>query len=134
MRRHGTVELAFGDGEYSFRLGLAEIEELEAKRDAALFTIARRLDPSRRDARLADITEVIRLGLIGGGMAPVAALALVRRYVDERPIDESRDVAFSIALAGFARVHPAEIEESASGEDPAPEPSGSTSAPSEPLP
>jgi hypothetical protein len=134
MSRHGAVELDFGDGTFTFRLGLEEIEELEEKRDASLFALARRLDPAMRDARLADIKEVIRLGLVGGGTAPTAALRLIRRYIDERPIDESRDVAFGVVLAGLARVHSAELERPPLGEAPAPEPNGSTSASSEAKP
>lgn len=134
MRRHGAVELDFGDGTFTFRLGLAEIEELEEKRDASVFALARRMAPSARDARLADIMQVIRLGLIGGGMPPVDALAKVRRYVDARPIDESRDTAFAVLLAGLARVHTDDLADDPPGEAAAPEPNGSTSAPSEPLP
>lgn len=131
VSRHAAVELDFGDGTFTFRLGLSEIEELEEKRNASLFAITRRLDPHVRDARLGDISEPIRLGLIGGGMAPVKALGLVRRYVDERPIDESRDVAWAIVLAGLARVH-TDLAEQPPGEAPAPETSDPTSAPSEP--
>lgn len=132
MSRHGAVELDWADGTYTFRLGLAEIEELEAKRDASIFAIGRRLSPVERDPRLADIREVLRLGLIGGGMKPVAALQLVRRYLDERPIDESRDVAYAVVLAGLARVNSAEPDPP--GEVEAARPNGSTSPPSEAPP
>lgn len=117
-----------------FRLGLAEIEELEEKCGASLFTITRRLDPALREARLVDIMNVIRLGLIGGGMTPVDALVKVRRYVDARPLDEGRDVAFAVVLAGLARVHSDRLADDPPGEAPAPEASGSTSASSEPQP
>lgn len=108
--RHGAVELDFADGTYTFRLALDQIDELERKRDASIFTIAQRLDPALRTARLGDITEVIRLGLIGGGMTPVDALAKVRRYVDERPLDESRDTAYAVTLAALMRVHGDEVK------------------------
>lgn len=103
--RHGAIELDWAEGTYTFRLGLEEIEELEAKRDAGLFALCARLDPRIRTARLSDITETIRCGLIGGGLKPVEALKLVRRYADERPIDENRDIAYAIVAAGLARVH-----------------------------
>lgn len=131
MSRHGAAELDFGDGTYTFRLGLGEIEELERKCEASLFAVAGRLSPSLRDARLREISETIRLGLIGGGMAPVDALVLTRRYVDERPLDESRDVAFAVAMAGLMRVHPGELGEPP-GEAPAAQSNGSTSPPSAP--
>jgi hypothetical protein len=126
MNRHAAVELDFADGTFTFRLGLGEIEELEAKRDLSLFAIARRLHPDRRDSRLADLSEVLRLGLIGGGMSPIDALAKVRRYVDERPIDESRDIAYAVVLAGLSRVRSKEIE-AESGEADAAKTNGSTS-------
>jgi hypothetical protein len=134
VSRHGAVELDWADSTYTFRLGLAEIEELEEKRDTSIFTLAARLSPEIRAPRLADMREVLRLGLIGGGAKPVDALALVRRYLEERPLDESRDVAYSVALAAVARVHPKELGDDESGEAAAAEPSGSTSPPSTPEP
>lgn len=134
MSRHGAVELPWADGTYTFRLGLELIEELEDKRDLSIFTIAARLSPEVRAPRLSDISEVLRLGLIGGGTKPTDALALVRRYVDVRPIDESRDVAYSVTLAAIARVHPGDLGGDDEGEAKAVEPSGSTSPPSTPEP
>lgn len=130
--RPGSVELDFGDGTYTFRLGLGEIEELERKRDLGLFQIVTRLSPQTRTCRLSDISEVIRLGLIGGGSKPADALALVRRYVDERPIDESRDVAYAIGLASLIRQHSANPG-STPGETGAATSTGSTSPPSPPT-
>lgn len=115
MSRHGAIELDFGDGTHTFRLSLGGIEELEAKADMGLFHIATRLSPSVRLCHLKEISEVLRIGLIGGGMAPVEALAQVRRYVDERPIDENRDIAYAVCLAGLTRLHTKEVE-SPSGE------------------
>lgn len=136
MSRHGAVELDWADGTYTFRLAIDQIEELEEKastaagRDVSLFAISAALSPTLRNPRLVYIREVLRLGLIGGGMKPVDALAKVRRYVDERPLDESRDIAYSVALAALARVHPGDLglEE---GEAPAAEQNGSTSPLSE---
>lgn len=130
MSRHAAIETEWGDGEYTFRLGLDQLQELEERRNTSIFTLAARLSPELRDARLADISEVLRAGLIGGGMRPIEAKALVRRYCDERPLDESRDVAYAVAMAAIARVHGGTLEEPASGEAGAAEPNGSTSPPS----
>lgn len=73
-----AITLFFGDGEHLFRLRLGEIEELQAKCNAGPQQIALRL--ASGEWRLEDITQTIRLGLIGGGMAPQAAHDLVRRY------------------------------------------------------
>ena len=132
MSRHAAIEQPFGDGVYTFRLGLDEIEELERKRDAGIFEIVERLR-SRR-CRLADIQEVLRIGLIGGGMKPVDVLALVKRYVDQRPIDENRDIAYAVGLAGLMRLHSSEVEEPPMGEADAAETSASTSPRSEETP
>ncbi len=118
MSRHGAIELPWGDGEQSFRLGLGEIEELERKCDLSLFELKDRLARGDRRARVGYITEVIRIALIGGGKSPMDALALVRRYVDERPLDESCDVAYMVTLAGLSRLHPSEQADDSDGDDP----------------
>jgi hypothetical protein len=110
MNRHAAIEQDFGDGTYTFRLGLGEIEELERKCDLGIFRIVGRLAPQAREAKLVEIMETLRLGLIGGGTMPVEALALVKRYVEERPLDENRDVAYAVGLAALMRLHSSELE------------------------
>lgn len=131
MSRHGAIEQPWADGTYTFRLGLDEIEELERKRDLSIFEIVERLRVRR--CRLQDISEVLRIGLIGGGTAPLNALALVKRYVDERPLDESRDIAYAIGLAALMRLHTGEVE-TPPGEAEAADSSVSTSPPSTETP
>jgi len=114
MAKHGEVTLDWADGTYSFRLGLGEIEEIETKFDRSIFVIASAL--GERTARSTEISEILRIGLIGGGMAPPDALAKTRRYVDERPLEENRDTAYAVALAGLLRVHGDEVEEEPPGE------------------
>jgi len=117
MGRHAAVELDFADGTYTFRLSVSGIEELEGKVRRGIFQIADDLDPAVRSARIKTISETIRIGLIGGGMPPADALALTRRYVDERPLPENLLLAYSVVLAGISRVNGTEIpKESASGE------------------
>lgn len=138
MSRHGAVELDWADGTYTFRLSIEGMEELEARwsreagRDVSLFTVVSLLSPQRRSARLEHIREVLRVGLIGGGMSPVDALAKVRLYIDQRPLDENRDIAYAVALAGLERVHSKELE-TPPGEADTAKPSASTSPSSEPT-
>ena len=80
--RNGVVELDFGDGTHRFRLGFGELEELQEKTGLGPFVLFQRLLGG--EWRLADVRETLRVGLIGGGMKPLDALGLVRRYVDER--------------------------------------------------
>jgi hypothetical protein len=101
MTRSAKVTLDWADGEYSFRLGIKEIEELQEKTGCGPFFLLNRLVDG--SWKVQDIRETIRLGLIGGGMEPVKALPLVRNYVDGRPLLESVKFAqliLSAALAG----------------------------------
>lgn len=91
MSRHGDVTLAWADGEYTFRLAIAQLRELQEKCDAGPLELYRRMFTGKW--RLDDVRETIRLGLIGGGTPPAAALKLVIRYVDDRPLMESMDIA-----------------------------------------
>lgn len=87
MSADGRVTLTWGDGEHVFRLAIGHLRELQDKTGTGPFAILKRLlDGSWR---VDDAREIIRLGLIGGGMTPIDALLLVKRYVDERPIMES---------------------------------------------
>lgn len=43
-----------------------------------------------------EISSILRLGLIGGGMKHGEALKLVRAYVDEKPIEDNRLFAFAV--------------------------------------
>lgn len=131
MSRHAAIEQDFGDGTYTFRLGLSQIEELERKREISIFEIVERL--RARTSRLTDISEVLRLGLVGGGMVPVEALALVRRYVDERPLDESRDIAYAVGIAALMRLHTDALDDQP-GEVQAAKSGASTSPPSTEAP
>jgi hypothetical protein len=53
--------------------------------------------------RVEDITNIIRLGLIGGGLEPSPALKLTRAYVETRPPMENlipAQIILSAALMG----------------------------------
>lgn len=79
----GRATFDWADGEHTFRLGFKEICELEANVDRGIMWLYRELE--RGEAKLKHIREVFRLGLIGAGMEPPAAIKLVRAYVEERP-------------------------------------------------
>jgi len=101
MSRDAKIELDFGDGAYTFRLAWGQLIELQEKCDAGPYVILSRLDGV--DWRMQDISETIRLGLVGGGLEPVKATKLVRRYVEERPPLESLMIArgiLAVALMG----------------------------------
>lgn len=99
MSRSADITLFFGDGEHKFRLAIAELRELQEKTDAGPPLVLSRLFQGQW--RVEDVRETLRLGLIGGGMKPADAHALVVRYCDERPAwgDNARIAAIALAAA-----------------------------------
>jgi hypothetical protein len=95
--------IPFADGEYVFDVGPLGIRlELEEKCGGiGLLGIHRRL---QTDCLIMDYRETIRLGLMGGGMKPLDALKLVKRYVEARPAQESVPLAMMILMAGLVGV------------------------------
>ncbi len=113
--------LAFADGEYRFRLGLAQIAAIEEKCGPIGEVYSRLMrgrylvsgEPLGNAAeaafKMADVQEVIRHGLIGGGMGmvndaevavgPLKADALCRDYITTRPLLEGWSLAVAIVGA-----------------------------------
>ncbi len=89
----------FGDGEYSFCLTPPMIEELERSLNTAVGAIYGRL--TRREFSYREVSETIRLGLVGGGMIPQRAVEMVATYVAPFPLMQSAALALSIMLALF---------------------------------
>ncbi len=95
MNNQGEVVLAWGDGEHCFKLAVTGLLELEEKCNAAFAVIFTRVNEGAFS--VSDISETIRLGLIGGGKSPVEAKKLVDRYI--LPLAESAPIARLILLA-----------------------------------
>ncbi|TAU48184.1 gene transfer agent family protein [Rhizobium ruizarguesonis] len=90
----------FGDGEKTFAFPTRElIEELEHKTGQPIGALFRRFQS--HDFSFSDLTEVIRLGLIGGGASPADADRLVSVYSINRPLTESFLVALGIITTLF---------------------------------
>lgn len=107
MSRDATVTIDFADGEHRFRLAIGALRELQEKLAASPFTVFERLRAGR--PMVDDAREVLRLGLIGGGLTPADALRLVRTYVEERPLGEAIVPAVAVlaaALFGVADEEP----------------------------
>lgn len=99
--RDGRIEFDWADGTYSFRLAWGQLSELQEKCDAGPYVVLNRLHSG--SWRIEDITNIIRLGLIGGGLQPSAALKVVRAYVEDRPPMENlipAQVILSASLMG----------------------------------
>jgi len=99
MSRDASIELDWADGTFAFRLAWGELEKLQEACDAGPYVVLNRLVDN--SWRVGDISNVIRLGLIGGGMAPVDALKKVREYVEKRPPAENLMFAQAILSAGI---------------------------------
>lgn len=85
---NGDTKQAFADGEYYFRLGLSELQELQALTNKGPERIMR--DLRGPDWKIADIFETIRIGLVGALdkneklSSPEMARTLVELYVIKR--------------------------------------------------
>jgi Phage tail tube protein, GTA-gp10 len=120
------IELAFGDGKYLFKLGLAQIGELQTKTGIGIGGLYARVlrgrypivegepatlgMPEEADWYLDDLLQTIRLALIGGGggtvdeqpvtVDPTRASQLLAAYVfPARPLNEAWNYAAAILTA-----------------------------------
>ena len=97
MSRTARVQHHFGGGVHAFRLGLAELEELDELCGVGpgyllgLVTAGQNGNWKARQLR-----EVIRLGLIGGGCTPIAAAKIVERYFDRTPLGDNLLICVAI--------------------------------------
>lgn len=97
----------FGDAERRFSLPADLIVELERKTGAGIGALCKRLFAA--EFHFSDVTEVIRLSLIGGGETPQSAASLITTYVTARPIMESYPLAVAVletAMLGRAAKTP----------------------------
>jgi hypothetical protein len=89
-----THRAFFGDSERDLRITPELIAELERKTGAGIGVLCQRLFGGQFSH--ADITETIRLALIGGGAVPKDADALVSAYARGRPLSETYPLAVGI--------------------------------------
>lgn len=102
VARNAQITTDWAGGRHTFRLDIGQLEELQEACDAGPEFIWARLET--RAYRVKDVTEPIRLGLIGGGLKPDEARKLVRRYVETRPLAENIRTAQKILAASIAGV------------------------------
>lgn len=114
-----TIELEFADGQYTFALPLAQINELQRKTGIGIGGLFARvlkgctpvgdqimLAPGAAEFYALDIIETVRHGLIGGGtgtvngeeikVTPLIANRLVDAHVLGRPLQDSWSLAAAI--------------------------------------
>jgi hypothetical protein len=115
LSRDASIALDWADGTYTFRLGWGEIAKLQEACDAGPFVILERLNT--RACRIEDISNVLRCGLIGGGMAPVEALKKTRAYVEARPPAENLLHAIAVLSAGCYGAPEEQLEKKSNAPD-----------------
>jgi hypothetical protein len=116
-----NLVLDWADGSYDFRLTWAACAELERKGNAGIQAIYERVMIGQ--AYLADVTEVIRQGLLAGSggtvdsqpveCKPPVVAGLLDRYVtgaEARPFTESWNLAKAILHAFMQGYEPAQYE------------------------
>lgn len=111
---YGSIELEWPDETRKYQLRWGELRALQDKTGRGPWEIFERF--ATRRFFVEEVREVVRLGLEGGGCAPGTALQLVKRYVEERPINESLPMAQAILGAAIAGVPDEDLEEVADTE------------------
>jgi hypothetical protein len=99
MSRDASITIPFADGDHTFRLAWGELSKLQEACDAGPFVIWS--DLMNGSWRMEQISNVIRLGLIGCGKEPAEALKLVRAYVEDRPPMETLALAQGVLGAAL---------------------------------
>jgi len=92
-----TYSAFFGDKDHAFALPRHLIVELERLTNTGIGTLCLRIPEGH--FRHAELIEVIRLALIGGGTSPQEAAALVETYAVNRPLAEPFALASAILAA-----------------------------------
>lgn len=118
MSADGSVSLFFGDDEKRFRIGIGEFRELQEKVNGRRIemglsaigptTLANLLRAN--DAWPDDVRDVLRIGLVGGGMKAPEAHRLLVRYFDGKPPIGFYLPAFTVLMAAFVGVAGDEVE------------------------
>ena len=132
--RSGEITLPFGGEDRLFRLRIGEVRAVEEKTGYGIGYIAFRLASLNAAVGLGqnigqiiatgaigpwkvdEVREVMLQGLIGGGMLPVEAKALVDRWVEPFPI-EAAVLAYQVAVSWLAggKEEPIDLGESKAG-------------------
>lgn len=84
----------FGDRERQFALTPALIPELERLTSVGIGKLCQKL--VQGDFSFLEITETIRLAMIGGGTSPQEAAALVQTYIAASPLGDAHVLAANI--------------------------------------
>lgn len=117
MSADASVEIFVGDAVYKCRLGIGEYRELQQKVNGRRIEMG--LNPigpttlanllRANDAWPDDVRDVLRIGLVGGGMKPPDAHRLLVTHFDGKPPLPYYLPAFTVLMAAFVGVPGDEI-------------------------
>jgi hypothetical protein len=93
------LTLVWPGGEHSFALRLGELEAVQDKCDAGPEYILNRIRLG--NWKTTDLFEVIRFGLIGGGMKPGEALKITRQAFERHGIAEFKLTAMTVLFTAL---------------------------------
>lgn len=100
--RTARVTVEIGEGEFECELRLGELEALQSKIGLGPEKILERIQ--NREWFTDEVRQIIRLGLIGGGMSQTEALALINRNIVPGYLLEYIPVAMTILYAALIGV------------------------------
>lgn len=110
MSADGSIMLVWGDGPNKFRFAIGQFAELQECINRRRLEIgAAPIGPMSllnllraNDAWPADVRDVMRIGLAGGGMKAIDVHKKMTRYFDGAPPLEHMIPAFTVLMAGLA--------------------------------
>lgn len=100
-QHYALIELPFGNGLQKFCMGFNEAASFEDEHKISLMWLFQHSMTANGACEVKYIKDVLRWGLIGGGMPSTEALQLVNRYVDNRPIAEHFLTALNVLEVAF---------------------------------
>lgn len=110
MTRSAILHQQFvGEGHYDLGLRIGELISLQEKLGCGPYVAANRL--LHGDWLVEDVTETIRLGLVGGGMSQQDAYNLVRRNVREGYLFDYVALAGRLLMAALSGVDDEPMED-----------------------
>jgi len=105
MTRHGEIDINLGGKVTTYRLGMAEIEELEDVLDMSVFVAMGALAAALPFLKQKHWREIIRLGLVGGGMKRAEADAQTAAMIEEHGPVQCQAIALRVLGAALGKVH-----------------------------
>lgn len=95
MSRSAAIRLFFGEGEFDFALTIGALEELDERFECGVSELMEHCAQIRAPV----IHQVLRLGLIGKGMAKEQAFRLVQRHAGPGDLGSAAAVAAKVLAA-----------------------------------